>query len=69
MADWTHMLMLRSPLARHLGIVLALKALLLILLWLAFVRDAGVHVDPAAMAARTGVAPPAAHSSEGEPRE
>ena len=61
------MLRLRSPLARHLGIVLALKALLLLLLWLAFVRDAGIHVDPATMAARTGVAPPAAHSPEGEP--
>ena len=63
------MLKLRSPLARHLGIVLALKALLLLLLWLAFVRDAGIHVDSATMAARTGVAPPAAHSPEGEPRE
>jgi hypothetical protein len=59
----------RSPLTRHLGAVLALKAVLLILLWLAFVRDARVPVDAAAMDQRISVAAPAAAPSEGEHRE
>lgn len=54
---------------RHLGIVLAVKAGLLALLWLVFVRDARVGVDPSAMAGHAGLAPPASHSSEGEHRE
>ena len=61
--------MTSSALARHLGLVLAVKAALLALLWLVFVRDARIGVDPAAMADRAGLAPPASHSSEGEHRE
>jgi hypothetical protein len=49
--------------------VLALKAVLLILLWLAFVRDARVPVDAAAMDQRISVAAPAAAPFEGEHRE
>lgn len=62
-------LMTPSALTRHLGLVLAVKAALLALLWVVFVRDAHVGVDAAVMAGHAGLAPPASHSSEGEHRE
>ncbi len=54
---------------RHLGIVLAVKAVLLALLWLVFVRDARVGVDAGAMAERAGLVPAASHPLQGEHRE
>jgi hypothetical protein len=57
-----------SRLRRHLGVVLAVKALALAGLWLLVVRDGRVPVDAAAMAANAGLASSAAHQSIQENR-
>jgi hypothetical protein len=36
-----------SPLQRHLGWIVAIKLIALFALWWFFIRDVGVHVDPA----------------------
>ncbi|HOB44924.1 MAG TPA: hypothetical protein PKM60_02050 [Zoogloea sp.] len=38
-----------SPLRRHLIWILAIKLIVLFVLWWCFVRDAGVPVDPGSM--------------------
>lgn len=51
-------------LLRHLGLAVAIKLVLLALLWWAFVRDHRVHVDPGRIEALLGPTMP----SPGEPK-
>ncbi len=62
-------LMAASPFMRHLGVVLAIKLVLLAALWLVFVRCERVAVDPAAMAERAGLRMSDVQSPRGEHRE
>jgi len=54
---------------RHLGVVLAIKFVLLAALWLVFVRGERVVVDPAEMAQRAGLPVLDVQSPRGEHRE
>jgi len=56
-------------LMRHLGVVLAIKFVLLAALWLVFVRGERVVVDPAVMAERAGLRMLEVPSPRGEHRE
>ena len=59
--------MTERKLIRELAWVVALKLVLIVALWAAFIRDARVPVDAGAMAARAhAVSSPATHPTEGE---